>query len=75
MNYHQKRNILVIDDDKEVLGLLEAILMDAHFEVKGIQYTNDIFGDIRDYQPGLVLMDYILTGINGGELCLYGKTI
>ena len=74
MNYNQKRNILIVDDDKDALAMIEEVLLYLDFNVQGLQYPHDIFGMIRDYKPDLVLMDYILTGINGGELCHQIKT-
>jgi CheY-like chemotaxis protein len=74
MNYEQKKSILVVDDDQDVLAMLEEVLLYEDFKVKGVQQTHDIFGAITDYKPDLVLMDYILSGINGGELCHQIKT-
>jgi CheY-like chemotaxis protein len=68
------KRILVIDDDKAVLEILEEVLDYSGFVVKASLFTNDIFMDIEAYQPDLVLMDYLLSGINGGELCHLIKT-
>jgi DNA-binding response OmpR family regulator len=69
MNYDQKKSILIVDDDQDVLEMLEEVLLYEDFNVRGLQQTHDIFSVITEYKPDLVLMDYILTGINGGELC------
>jgi DNA-binding response OmpR family regulator len=63
------KTILIIDDDPNVLEILEEVLIYSNFTVKGMQGTNDILKAINDYKADLVLMDYILNGINGGELC------
>jgi DNA-binding response OmpR family regulator len=67
-------NILIVDDDKEVLAMLEDVLLFSHFNVKGIRQAGNIFKVIDEYKPDLILMDYILNGINGGELCHHIKT-
>ena len=64
-----KKNILVIDDDDSVRSVLEDILIYSDFNVKSASDTKDIFGTIKDFKPDLVLMDYILSGVNGGEIC------
>ncbi len=32
-------------------------------------YTDDIFELVNLHQPDLVIIDYLMTGINGGEMC------
>jgi CheY-like chemotaxis protein len=34
-----------------------------------VPYTDDIFALIEKFNPDLIILDYILNGINGGELC------
>lgn len=63
------KRILILDDDKAVLEALEAALEYANFDVKTARESDDIFKDIEEFNPDLVLIDYLLRGINGGELC------
>ena len=64
-----EKNILVIDDDEDVLSVLEDILIYSNFKVKGISRTDGIFDIIENFGPNLILMDHILAGVNGGDLC------
>jgi DNA-binding response OmpR family regulator len=68
------KKILVVDDDEAVLEMLEAVLDYSGFGVKGCKAADTIFDDIEDYKPDLILIDYILNGINGGEICHQIKT-
>ena len=68
------RRILILDDDKALCEILEAALTDNGFEVKILKSTNNIIEDVSSFQPDAVLLDYILPGINGGELCHQIKT-
>ncbi|MDB5009323.1 MAG: hypothetical protein JWR67_2710 [Mucilaginibacter sp.] len=63
------KRILIIDNDSAILEIMQEALCYAGFDVKAIEETNNIFNLISDYQPDIVLIDYILNGINGGELC------
>ena len=61
--------ILVVENDQSLIDILEEV-----FEEEGYRYT--IFNDVLDilplvdeYQPDLVLLDFVLPRINGGELC------
>lgn len=62
------KKILVLDDDDAVVDVLEAALEYANFTVRRGK-ESDIFEEIKDFNPDLVLIDYILEGINGGEIC------
>jgi CheY-like chemotaxis protein len=68
------KRILVVDNDPDILNVMEEILMYEGFEVKAYADTENIIGCIENYNPDLVLMDYILNGINGGELCAQIKS-
>jgi CheY-like chemotaxis protein len=68
------KRILVVDNDPDILNVMEEILEYEGFEVKSYTDTENIFGCIDNYHPDLVLMDYILDGINGGELCAQIKS-
>ena len=61
------KKVLVVDDDHAVLEVLEETLKYENFDVKILSGTSDIFSDIDDCRPDVILMDYVLAGINGGE--------
>ena len=63
------KRILVIDDDSAVLDVLEEILKYDNYHVRALSKTKDIFADIDDCKPDVILLDYLLLGVNGGELC------
>ena len=64
-----KNHILVIDDDKEVLDLFNTILTDAGYLVTTLTEVANILVAIEGCAPDLVIIDYLLPGINGGEMC------
>lgn len=61
--------ILIIEDDLHILDIMKQILEDAGYKVEATDQTDDLFGLITEFQPNLVLMDFMLHGANGGELC------
>lgn len=63
------KKVLVLDDDEAVLEVLEAALQYANFDVRIADESSDILKDIEAFNPDVVLIDYLLQGINGGELC------
>src|SRR5690242_11563334 len=65
----KNKKILIIDDDNDILDVMNEALTYEGYEVKGLPKTDNIFPEILQYQPDLVILDYILNGVNGGELC------
>lgn len=63
------KQILIIDDDEDILKVLETILTYNDFEVTGIDETENIFELIEKYNPDLIITDFLLSGLNGGEIC------
>jgi DNA-binding NtrC family response regulator len=65
--------ILIIDDDAAILDVLTECFASEGYDVKAIAHVDDIFELIDSFQPNVVLTDYILNGINGGEFCTQMK--
>ncbi|MET3113584.1 DNA-binding response OmpR family regulator [Pedobacter sp. CG_S7] len=63
------KKVLLIDDDLDLLEVLAAALACFGFEVNTSSYTTDIHSLVYKYQPDIVIIDYIMKGINGGEMC------
>jgi DNA-binding response OmpR family regulator len=64
-----RKRILVVDNDEAVLYVLKEALSYDDFEVKTTETADNIWADIDEFKPTLLLIDYILSGINGGEIC------
>jgi two-component system response regulator VicR len=63
------KRILIIENDESLLEVLEEIFKDEGYETRCCGQVDDIFKLADDFKPDLVLLDYLLPGINGGELC------
>lgn len=61
--------ILIIDNDQGCLEALKEALEYWDFDVLTDEGNSDLFGLLREFEPDLVLVDYLLDGINGGEYC------
>lgn len=61
--------ILVLDDDQELLGVVQEILSLNGFDVVTAAPTYEINELISKHQPDLIIMDYLMNDVNGGELC------
>jgi DNA-binding response OmpR family regulator len=61
--------VLLIDDDIAMLDVMESTLTYYGYQVVTSTYTDDIFAMVYVHQPDLVILDYLIGGLNGGELC------
>jgi DNA-binding response OmpR family regulator len=63
------KRILIIDDDTALLDVMEASLQYSDYDVKTSLESGGIFELIDEFEPDVVILDYFLNGINGGEIC------
>lgn len=63
------KKVLVLDNDPRILEVMQEALTYEGFEVNTFEGTEDILSLVTQYKPDLLIIDYILDGINGGELC------
>jgi CheY-like chemotaxis protein len=67
------KNLLVLDDDSELRKVYRAVLKRQGFSVEAPVPTTDIKELIRETKPDLIVINHLMRGINGGELCLMVK--
>jgi DNA-binding response OmpR family regulator len=63
------KRLLILDNDQDVLEIMQEVFIYEGYEVKALQGTDDIFNDIAACKPHVIMLDYILDGVNGGEIC------
>lgn len=66
--------ILILDDNQDILNVLQEALVSEGYEVDTLNNSENIIDTVQNHQPDLVLIDYLLSGINGGEYCHQIKT-
>jgi two-component system phosphate regulon response regulator PhoB len=68
------KQILLIEDDDDIRSILETALDLYNYDVKGVAQTDNIIELIKNHRPNLVLTDYMMPGLNGGQICKLIKT-
>ena len=63
------KKILIVDDDPELLEAIDLSLTFSGFQVRPLLGSENILPMIDDFEPDLIILDYILKGITGGEVC------
>jgi len=65
-----KRRILVVDDDPEIVELFVDVLeRDGRFDVKTASSGYDAGVITHEFNPDLVILDYMLPDVNGNIVC------
>ncbi len=63
------KRVLILDNDADVLDVMKEALTYEGFEARCFGDVNDVIALANDHNPDLFIIDYILNGVNGGELC------
>ena len=64
----QKKHILCIEDEPEMIDLIRIILARKGFEVSGAAGGEDGLRKVREMKPDLVLLDLMMPDIDGWEV-------
>jgi two-component system sensor histidine kinase/response regulator len=62
-------DVLVVDDDPRNRRLLEGYLLSEGYEVRLAENGNEALGEAFRKAPDLVLLDVMMPGLNGFEVC------
>jgi DNA-binding response OmpR family regulator len=67
--------VLVVDDDPDISMMLKMMLEYKGYKVITADRADDIFNAISTHSFNLIIMDMLLSGINGTDICsqLKGK--
>jgi len=63
------KRILILDDNQDILDIVHETLSYEKFDVKSISVGAEVMPTVESFLPNLVILDYRVAGINGGELC------
>lgn len=61
-------NILIVDDNPVNMKLIRILLAGEGYEIRTAGDANEALAVLREFHPGLILMDVQLPGIDGLEL-------
>ena len=64
-----KQKILIVDDDENIAELISLYLMKECFDTKMVHDGEEALYAFDSYQPNLVLLDLMLPGIDGYQVC------
>jgi len=62
-------DILVVEDEIKIAGILQDYLVRAGYQVACLDRGDLVVSYVRQKQPGLILLDIMLPGMDGIEVC------
>lgn len=68
-SYPTKGRVLVVDDDAPLAEMLGIVLAQEGFDSRVCARGDAALGEFRDYRPDLVLLDLMLPGKDGIDVC------
>ena len=68
-----KSHLLIIDDNEDILFMLKAMLRFKGYEITVRDSVEDIQQLVKEIKPDAILMDMLLSGANGCDLCMQIK--
>ena len=63
------KKILIVEDDVDMLALIRHFLKDSGYEIIESRRGDEAFQLTREQQPDLAIIDGLIPGIHGFELC------
>lgn len=64
-----KQKILIVDDDENIAELISLYLTKECFDTRMVHDGEEALSAFASYQPNLVLLDLMLPGIDGYQVC------
>jgi DNA-binding response OmpR family regulator len=61
--------ILIIDDDPDVRTVMNILMKKNGYEVETASRREEALQKIRTFRPSIVLLDVLLSGADGREIC------
>lgn len=64
-----KQKVLIVDDDNNIAELISLYLTKECFETMIVNDGESVMGAIKTFDPNLILLDLMLPGIDGYQVC------
>jgi DNA-binding response OmpR family regulator len=74
MSSMKAKKVLVVDDDNDILDVIRIILEDEGYEVSTLDNGREVVNEVSNNTPDLILLDVMLCGIDGRDICMKLKT-
>ena len=66
---NEKKHIVVLDDDADICRMIEIMLQYRGYSVSSLTQAQQISKTISEHRPDLIIMDMLLSGQYGTDIC------
>ena len=63
------KKILLIDDDPDIITVLQLLLKKKGYEVATASREEEAYDQVAVFQPHLIVLDVLLSGVDGRTIC------
>jgi len=63
------KKILVVDDDESILDAITLVLEDKGYNIGVVFKGAEVYGKIALFKPHIILLDVLMSGKDGREIC------
>lgn len=68
------KKVLVVDDDPDILEAMQMVLLSGGYDTDVTTKGDETYQKIKEYEPDLIILDVLLSGNDGREICKTLKT-
>lgn len=61
--------VLIIDDDPDVRTVMNILMKKHGYEVETASNKDEVFQRLQNFNPSVILLDVLLSGADGREIC------
>ncbi len=65
----RKKRVLIVDDEPHIVNLVKLSLNNESYEVNGAYSAREAIRLMNSKSPDIVIVDIMMPGVNGYELC------
>ena len=70
----KRLRVLIVDDERDIVLTLSALLVDEGYEVRGVYKGIDALDAMRDFDPDVLLVDLALPDMTGWDVARQIRT-
>jgi len=63
------QTVLIVDDEEKNIKLMKAMLTAGNYQLHGVLSGEEALGKMADIGPDLILLDVMMPGVDGFEVC------
>jgi DNA-binding response OmpR family regulator len=68
------KKVMIVEDDEGIMEAMQAAFEMEGYETLALTNAKHVMTHITEWKPDIIILDYLLSGMNGKEICSEIKT-